>query len=126
MAQRIDERTRRNIVELHLEGRTKAEISRRLMIAGTSVCAIVRLREETGGVAPRPQKRGPRHLVTEEDLVWIKCILDYEPGMPVRRINEMMQLGVCGATLYKAIRKRLGYSYKKKSRQQQAQRRGRD
>ena len=114
MAKRTDEKTRLNIVTLYKQGMSKRAISIRLMVSLSTVFAIIKLWEETGGVEPRPQKRGRTPLISDATLAEIVSILDAEPSTSIRIIIEKLQLNVSDTTVRNALRKRQGYKYKKK------------
>jgi transposase len=113
MAQDLDERTRTTIVELYNEGSTGCAIAKRLCLCTGTVYSIIKLYKETGSIKPRYGKRGPKLLLSDSDMQYVKALLDLT-GYALNDIIELLELNATDTCLRNNIKSRLHYTYKKK------------
>ncbi|MCL1802022.1 MAG: hypothetical protein FWG30_00045 [Eubacteriaceae bacterium] len=123
MASKLDNRTRENIIKLHKEGKSAYAISKQLLLWESTVHSIIKLYYETGSIQPRKGKVGPKPVISDEDLLYIKALIDNEPSISMLEIKNLLELDACESTVLNAVKKRLGYTYKKNAYAQKAARR---
>ena len=114
MAADLDARIRTIIIECHNEGMIPAQIAKTLKLPDNSVRRIIKLFKETGSIEPRPRAYGPKPLISDEKLDEAVGLLAENPNMPIKDLIEKLNLNVSQTTMRNALKKRRGFSYKKK------------
>ncbi len=114
---------RKRAVELVEQGNTHTETARRLCVSIKFVNDMVRLKRETGALAPKPQgRRGHGKLAGVHD--WVGARLEEHPGITldelVAALRQEHGINVQRSAVW-GLLQRLGLSHKKRLARQRAE-----
>ena len=105
---------RKRIIEAKKRGKTELTIAREKDVSQSTVTKLWSLYRETGSYEPRPNPRGRKPLLKDEDLSLIRKAIEECSDITLHELIEKLHLPVHKSALSVTIRHKLGLVYKKK------------
>ena len=104
---------RKLIIAAREAGKSVVEIMNTYNVKQTAVYSLYKLVSETGGVEPRPNKRGRKPALNEEQLKNLEQLIIDNSDITLEEIKEQMDLKISLSAISRIIRNKLNYHYKK-------------
>ena len=104
---------RKLIIAAREAGKSVVEIMNTYNIKQTAVYSLYKLVNETGSVEPRPNKRGRKPALNEEQLRNLEQLIIDNSDITLEEIKEQMDLKISLSAISRIIRNKLNYHYKK-------------
>lgn len=98
-------------------------VAEKYRVSGSWVRLLKQRRRETGEVAPRPQRYGPRRKLAAH-VHTLQALVDAQPDRTLAELQEALGLSVSLATIWRAV-KALGITVNKNGAPQRTRARGR-
>jgi len=92
-------------------GMTKAALARRYRVSTRWIYNLQRQRDETGDIAPRRGKTGPKPKLSEHTDRLLKLVEEH-PDASLRELRDQLGVPVSIGTIFNTL-KRLGVTFKK-------------
>ena len=92
-------------------GMKAADVAERYHVSGSWVRLLKQRRRDTGEVAPRPQRYGPRRKLAAH-VHTLQALIDAQPDRTLAELQAALGLSVSLATIWRAV-KDLGITVKK-------------
>lgn len=83
-------------------------------ITEREVYRLVKLKKDTGSVETQVHKSGRKSKINDTELENIKKVIDEQPDITLNEIIEKLGLNCSESTMSRIVRKKLGYSRKRK------------
>ena len=93
------------------DGMTKAAIGRKYRVSTRWVYKLQKQRDETGDIAPRRGKTGPKPKLAEH-TERLLGLVDEQPDASLAELRSRLGVAVCIATVHRTLRS-LGVTFKK-------------
>ena len=102
------------IMTAHGEGMKAFEIARVYRVCEKAVYNLFALVRETGSMEPRPHTRGRKPALDSDGMTALAALVEARRDRTLEEIKEEMELGISLSALSRIIRKKLGFTYKKR------------
>ena len=96
------------------DGMSVEEIVRVYRVGRSTVYELFQLVRDTGSITPRPHTRGRKPSLNNEGLAALKALIEARRDITLEEIKEEMELSISLSALSRIIRKKLGFTYKKR------------
>ena len=110
----ISKEIRKLIISARDDGKSVVEIMHIFQVKQTAVYSLYKLVNETGSVEPRPNKRGRKPALNENQLKELEQLIIDNSDITLEEIKEKMNLKICISAISRIIKNKLHYNYKKK------------
>jgi len=87
-------------------------VARKYHVSSRWVYNLRRQRAETGNIAPRRGKTGPKPKLTESHLRRLQQLVQEQPDATLEELRDRLGVPVAVSTIFKTL-KRLGVTFKK-------------
>lgn len=106
--------TRKRLIQAYEKNQNAKETAKNYGVHVSTVYRLRQLHEETGNVEARTERCGRKRILSEEDIRTIDRVIEEQPDITIRELQEKLSLPCSHETLRKAALE-LGWRYKKKS-----------
>lgn len=104
---------RERVIEAYDSGRgSSRELARVFGVSSAWIRKLLRLRRETGTVAPKAYRRGPRPRLSVRQLERLAELVRQHPDATLADLRRQLRVNCSRVTIHRALSK-LGMSYKK-------------
>lgn len=106
---------RERVIIKHEKGIKALQIQKELEIKSLStVCDIIKLYNETGGIEPRPLKNGRPPKMTAQNIEALKAAVLKQPDITLEELKEQLNLPICISRICRILNNKLNLPRKKK------------
>lgn len=106
--------TRERLIQAFEKNQDAKETAKNYGVHVSTVYRLRQLHEETGNVEARTERCGRKRVLSEENIRDIDRVIEEQPDITIRELQEKLALPCSHETLRKAALE-LGWRYKKKS-----------
>lgn len=110
----MGQETRERIIQARERGVRVAELSRCYGVSEQSIYKLLSKYRATGSVAVQTHTRGRKSTIGETELQQIDQTIQRTPDITLKELREELQLPIQVSRLSQIVRKKLGYTYKKR------------
>lgn len=104
---------RERVIEAYDAGRgSSRELAEEFGVSGAWIRKLLWLRRETGSVAAKEYRRGPRPRLNERQLARLAKLVDQYPDATLADLHRRLRVDCSLVTIHRALKK-LAVSYKK-------------
>lgn len=110
----LGKEVRERIIQARERGVTVEALSKCYGVSERSIFKLQMLYRTTGSIAPRTHTRGRKSSMDAETLQRIDEAIQKAPDITLGELREKLRLPVRVSRLSQIVRKKLGYTYKKR------------